>query len=95
MTRGDDLQPTCDDYNTIIDCQCPVETATKTREVKRVERCPPSSTFKIEVETLKTVEPIQRRLIVLDVLNQKGVEPGSSTSTSRIEVEILKIVKPT
>ena len=55
---------------------------TETRQDKQVELGSLSSTFKIEVEILKTEKPTQSQLIVLDVQN-------------RGRNEILKTNKPT
>ena len=49
----------------------------------------------IQGKTLKTVEPIRRHSIALDIQNKKWVDPGSLTSMPKTEVKILKIVKPT
>ena len=74
---GDDLQPTRDDYSTTTNYRCLDEIITnKARQVKRIEPGPPSSSFKIKVEILKTIEPTRSCLIILDVQDQGRIFEG-------------------
>ena len=55
MSRGDDLQPTHDAYNTIADYQCPNEIMTIASQTSQMDETRPIllKSFKIKVKILK------------------------------------------